>query len=164
MSLSDLYDGLDGGDNYATARAVLAELIASGKIERVLPLIANDIATWRRVPIRKREHGVLTYKPTPARLEDSWNKPRRELRAVDNRKTVARWKRWTSVLNDTLDLGDGVQVLWGEATAEQLEQRRALLLKQVCGTQKTIAVIDEALADITTAGVACLNDLMERAA
>lgn len=162
MSLDDIFDAFDEGDNHLTAKLTIAHLVETDSLDLLVPVVANYVQLWRREPVRKRERAALAYRPPAPDLTETWVKPKRSLTPVDNRKTPARHRRWKALLNDWIDLGDKVRVQWGEATAEQLRQRRAAVSKQIVGNQRTLDTIDLALADLEATGAGCLNELVER--
>lgn len=161
MSLDDIFAALDEGDNHLTAKLTLQHLVETETLDLLVPVLANYVQLWRREPVRKRERAALAYKPPVPDLIQA-TRPKRELVPVDNRKTPARHRRWKDLLGQSIDLGDGVKVQWGDATTEQLRQRRAVLTKQINGSQKTVDTIDLALADLEATGAVCLNELVER--
>ena len=77
-------------------------------------------------------------------------------------KTVERETRLETtreLLATMFALGDGTETTWGQATVSEHEQRITMLAKNAAGVIETAARHQAAIRMITTAGVACLNEL-----
>jgi hypothetical protein len=68
------------------------------------------------------------------------------------------------LLATSIKLGDGTEVTWGAATAEQLRQRATMLLGMAAGDIESAAALCRAADMIDQAGVRCLNELHSQAA
>lgn len=73
--------------------------------------------------------------------------------------------RWTAeLLASTFALPDGTLVPWGDATVEQHEARRAMFLGNAQANLEGASRHEQAIRDLTTAGVETLRDLAAVAA
>lgn len=160
MNLHDLYAAHDAGADEVTAKAVLYHLVDTGEFERLLPVLRNDVANWRRAGVRAREKAAYNYRPPAEDVTERWV---REFRPLDERNGPPAWVRWKALLDDVIKVGDD-GLTWGEATVDQLELRKVMYRKQIRGAEAAIDLIDTAIADLRRHGVACLNDLKEQAA
>lgn len=116
-------------------------------------LLEAEVAAVRREDVRRHERqGILKL---TARFGTA-KKP------VTRTSTADRLK----VLNDlralrskSIDLGNGRVVPWGQATVEELRERRAMLVKQRNGIDTTVRQIDEVIAVLEREGAPCLDQL-----
>lgn len=138
-ALRDLYLP-ELSEHDAAVHALKALKVPESARSVLLPLVVRDVQLFRRVG----SHSIEQHVPIPSK-QNSDPKTSPLLRA--------------ELLSETFALGDGRRVRWGEATAQDHQDRIDFLTKQIRGTQQTIGRHAAAIELISTANVSCLDEV-----
>jgi hypothetical protein len=138
------------------ADALVARLYGAATKAELRPLLQQEV-----------EHQVRMLRNLPAersagrQLMDLSDEVKAETRDFAARMSGDGYKHVRKLLRESFALGDGQRVAWGEATAEQHEQRIAFLAKQRDGLAATMERHRRALEIIRAAGASCLGEALQ---
>lgn len=130
--------------------------------EDLRPLVLDAIGVAKREITRAQERRSLgrlieAVRPLPRYVhkDDLLTAKARQKAILDDLRPD-----WSKLRKESLDLGDGTSVRWGEATIDQLKQRLTMLRAQVRGITTTIVQMEAVIAAMQEAGVERLDDLI----
>lgn len=137
-------DHLDNHTNPDAIPAIVAGQLTKTDLEQLaLPWLNAAVKKYGRERVRRLEDQVF---PNPDHEPAA---------PVPNPVEEYRTQLWA----EGFSLNDGTYVLWGEATAEQHEQRAAEQRKLARAAEIDAARHEYAASMIRRAGVRCLNDI-----
>jgi len=126
------------------ASKILADLGVHGDaVDCLHPVVANAVRMLNRASTRFVERvasGIIRN-------------------ADDDDETTTRYEARLELMGKGFATRSWGWVRWGEATVEQHEERIAMLARIRGGIDDTIDLHAEAIAEITSAGAACLNEV-----
>jgi hypothetical protein len=127
---------------------LIAEGFLASRTKRMLvPILAEEVVHLRRDLVRGIEVHVLTeIAPGPRRLTTA-HQVREALGGL------------APLLDQPYRIGDGRERRAGEMTLEEWQLRRTMLLSQINGITRSIAVCDEAIAVLEKTRARCLDAL-----
>lgn len=147
MTISEKVDQLLDRYPDADPNELAAALIASVNKKDLIPIVADHIMFRQRNRVRSIEH----------RFADHF---RERFMSGEPDSTPVDLTELTPLFKESFRMGNGKPpIVIGEATLEELQIRREMLLKKRDGLDRTITFLDWAISTLETTGARCLNDL-----
>lgn len=160
----------EDGDDLSAAIAALAALKVRGETARILtPAVLNFVVSLRRATVRQAECEAFAPAATDGAetvIRPATRKARKDAESIAEQVRAERADlRWSSLVAMPFRITRGGKIVtWGEATADEHEQKAASLECSAAGTLVTAERHRIAAKEIRDAGVRSLNDLYGRAA
>lgn len=151
----NIYERIEKQVGYAPEAAadeIATDILRMCTKQDLAPLLVAAIETSQRNRVRAVEH---------ARWLNTMTELRERTGAIvafpSAKSSVERLSELRSLLARQIKVGDGTLTTWGQATLDQLRQRRAMLDSQRAGLSASIQRLDDAIGLLEQTGAPCLD-------